>query len=359
MHRPCGRLILTVLLMALAVPVAAQVGPAPSWVLTTGAVDSCVDDDVFLPGVSINVPSPLFASERGILSAPGFPNLGYTQDSSFQGVGAFGFTVFTDPYSLPANTPLTLKVTTFNQPNFAGGAAYVSVLTWNCTTGAIIDIGHGPGGTLTGRLVDQIPGVGPIVPNVVLQTVASDGGTTPIASLAACTGGATTSCVGADGTFSEPHLLPGTYLLRVSGTDPLTKLVNATVSGDTDIGNVGLVRRPFDVSVAVGAIPAAGGQIPVTVRVTTRWAVPTLPIVVVLDSLQDRPDTPSRPVARQSFNFTWPGGLADSGVVGVTQLSVSPTDPAGGSHCATVEIRWQANPQFVLGSGEHCSNKQP
>jgi len=122
-------------------PAQAQLGPAPSWVLTEGAPGTCADDDVFLPGVFVNVPAPLFASEQGVFEAPGFPNLGYTQDSSFQGVGEFGFNVFTDPYVVPANTPLTLTVTTYHGPNFQGGIAYISTITWDCTTGEVLAIG--------------------------------------------------------------------------------------------------------------------------------------------------------------------------------------------------------------------------
>jgi hypothetical protein len=130
-------------LAALSTPALAQYGPAPSWVLTEGAPATCTDDDVFLPNVYVNVPAPDFASEKGVLSAPGFPNLGYTQDNSFQGVGVFGFTAFTDPFVLPANTPLTLFVETFHEPNQLGGVAYRSYITWDCTTGETLAIGEG------------------------------------------------------------------------------------------------------------------------------------------------------------------------------------------------------------------------
>ncbi|MEW6585818.1 MAG: IPTL-CTERM sorting domain-containing protein [Nitrospirota bacterium] len=115
-------------------------GPPPSWELTQGAAGVCSGDDISLPGVEVNVPAPMFASEQGVLSAPGFPNLGSTTDTNFQGVGTFGFTVFTDPYTLPANTPLTLSVTTYALPNFTGGIAFVSTMTWDCTTGQVISI---------------------------------------------------------------------------------------------------------------------------------------------------------------------------------------------------------------------------
>lgn len=123
-------------------PASGQFGPVPSWRLTQGAAGVCADDDVLMPGVFINAPAPGFYSEQGVYSAPGFPSLGFTEDNSFQGVGAFGFTVFTDPYVLPDNTPVSLIVRTFRGPNQTGGVAYESYVTWNCTTGAVIDIGE-------------------------------------------------------------------------------------------------------------------------------------------------------------------------------------------------------------------------
>lgn len=115
-------------------------GPAPSWQLNAGAPNSCVVSAVLLlPGVEINVPVGQ-ASERGVLSAPGYPNLGVTNDSVFGPfVGPSSFLVFASaPYSLPANTPLTLSVTTYNGPSYTGGVSYVSTITWDCTTGAVI-----------------------------------------------------------------------------------------------------------------------------------------------------------------------------------------------------------------------------
>ena len=116
-------------------------GPAPSWQLTQAPADVCSGDNISIPGVEINAPNP--ASERGTLTAPGFPNLGFTQDTSFTGVGTYGFTVFTDPFVLPANTQLTLSVTTYAGANYTGGVAYVSTMTWDCTTGAISSLVNG------------------------------------------------------------------------------------------------------------------------------------------------------------------------------------------------------------------------
>jgi hypothetical protein len=131
---------LCVLLAAIAVPAAAQYGPAPSWVLTAGAADTCSSQGGFslMNSVYVNNPNP--ASELGVLSAPGNPNLGFTQDSSYSGVLVLGgFFVFVNvPYSLPANTPLTLEVTTYNQPNQQGGVSFVSTITWDCTTGELV-----------------------------------------------------------------------------------------------------------------------------------------------------------------------------------------------------------------------------
>lgn len=125
--------------IAVATPAFAVQGPPPSWRLNLGVAGSCSDDDVVMSGVEINVPGPDPASEQGVLSAPGFPNLGITMDTSLAAVGTFAFTVFTDPYTLPANTPLTLIVRTFHEANFEGGVAYTSMLTWDCTTGGVIE----------------------------------------------------------------------------------------------------------------------------------------------------------------------------------------------------------------------------
>lgn len=139
MNRKIASSLVALLLLSSALVVFAY-GPAPSWQLVQAPAGVCSDDDVFIPAVEINVPAPMFASEKGTYSAPGFPNLGYTQDSNFQGVGAFGFTVFTDPYVLPANTQVTLSVTTYKGPNYTGGVAYISTMTWDCTTGVIASL---------------------------------------------------------------------------------------------------------------------------------------------------------------------------------------------------------------------------
>ena len=135
--RRVSLLIVVFVLLIVAAGVMA-LGPAPSWQLTQGAVNSCSSSSgISMPGVEINAPSA--SSEQGVLSAPGYPNLGYTTDSNFTGVGTFSFFAFVNPsYSLPANTPLTLSVTTFNGPSFTGGVAYVSTITWDCTTGELV-----------------------------------------------------------------------------------------------------------------------------------------------------------------------------------------------------------------------------
>lgn len=138
-------------------------GTPPSWQMTTAPSAVCTDDDVSFPGVDVNVPVPLVASEYGTLSAPGYPNLGYSEDTSFQGVGTFTFTVFTDPFSLPANTLLTMTITTFNAPSLGGSAVYRSTMTWDCTTGAIISLVNEeivptcPNTLLSGSVVGQAP----------------------------------------------------------------------------------------------------------------------------------------------------------------------------------------------------------
>ncbi len=110
----------------------------PSWEILTGAAGSCAPGSSVSITAEINVTSP--ASEQGTFTVPGYGQVGYTADTSFTGVGTFGFTIFvTTPYTVAANTPLTLTVTTYNGSNFTGGASFISSLTWDCTTGEILD----------------------------------------------------------------------------------------------------------------------------------------------------------------------------------------------------------------------------
>lgn len=106
----------------------------PSWEILEGEPNSCTISSNFTIQVYINNPSA--ASEQGQLTVPGYGQVGNTVDSVFAGIGVFNFTIFNStPYSVPAHTPITLTVTTYNQPNFLGGVSYVDTMTWDCTTG--------------------------------------------------------------------------------------------------------------------------------------------------------------------------------------------------------------------------------
>jgi hypothetical protein len=145
------RLVTLAMLVALAVSgvfvphrAEAQTTVDPSWNIQAGEPNSCtVSGSLFISNMYVNISGS--ASEQGTLTAEGFGQLGYTIDNAFGPfVGFVGFTVFVPtPYSLPAHTPLTLTVTTYNGPNFTGGVSYVSTLTWDCTTGETIVEGPG------------------------------------------------------------------------------------------------------------------------------------------------------------------------------------------------------------------------
>lgn len=155
-------------------PSVTRLGPAPSWQLNRGAPGTCAVSAGFgLPGVEVNIPTGS-ASEQGVLSAPGQPNLGFTVDPAFGPfVGPISFFVFaTAPYSLPLNTPLTLSVTTYNGPNFTGGVAYVSTITWDCTTGALLGVAPVP--TLSQGMLLFL-GVGLLVVGVVVWSRKASG----------------------------------------------------------------------------------------------------------------------------------------------------------------------------------------
>ena len=134
-------MLVALVLSGLVVPQRAETASVdPSWDVQAGAPDTCVVTDGFsLTDVYVNITGTA-ASEKGSLTAEGYGELGYTTDGSFGPfVGYIGFFVFVSaPYSLPAHTPLTLTVTTYNDPGFSGGVSYVSTITWDCTTGETI-----------------------------------------------------------------------------------------------------------------------------------------------------------------------------------------------------------------------------
>ena len=112
----------------------------PSWELNAGVPNSCSATDGDGLDTTANINAPSAASEQGVLSVQGVGNVGFTTDDDFTGVNPTnGFTIFVDTtYSVPAHTPITLVITTFNQPNFLGGVSFVDIHTWDCTTGLFV-----------------------------------------------------------------------------------------------------------------------------------------------------------------------------------------------------------------------------
>ncbi len=149
-------LLVLVVIFLVSLSPAVAYGPSPSWELTQGAANSCVSSSGFgIPNVQINALTP--ASEHGVLSYSGGA-LGETHDMNFTGVITTTFFVFvTTPYSLPANTQLTLTVTTYNAPLYAGGVAYVSTITWNCTTGELVVTSACPYPLATSATIRNVP----------------------------------------------------------------------------------------------------------------------------------------------------------------------------------------------------------
>lgn len=108
----------------------------PSWEILEGEPNSCTIG-VGGFGITAAVNNPAAASEQGQFVVPGFGQVGETHDSNFAGIfPTISFFVFVNTaYTVPAHTPVTLTVTTYNLPNYAGGVSYVDSMTWDCTTG--------------------------------------------------------------------------------------------------------------------------------------------------------------------------------------------------------------------------------
>jgi hypothetical protein len=216
--------------------------------------------------------------------------------------------------------------------------------------------------TLTGRLTELFPG-GTVVTSgfVSLNRVnpATGFSESPFRSLNPCVAPATTDCVAADGSFNATDLPAGLYFIRADASFYIEKFVNATVSGPTNVGDIPLIKEPFQISTIADPISAAGGVIPVSVRVRTRWNVPTLPISVRLGVDQDGSNGRFRFETGQVIDVVWPAGLTDSGVVPLTTLTV-PADAAAGSvHCTVIVVTLRNNPAFELGRATSCGSKRP
>lgn len=214
--------------------------------------------------------------------------------------------------------------------------------------------------SLTGRLVEQLPGGGALSdPEIFAFRIVAGARPELIANIGVCTGGSTTDCIDGAGFFTITNLPTATYLLRIQPRGTLYRAQNVVVAGNTNVGDIPLIRMPFTIDMAMGIIPASGGSIPVTLRARATWAVPTLPIVVRIQPFQETTSTGSVPPTPTLLYFTWPAGFADTGVLPFTTLNVSPDAPVGGENCVNVEIRLQSSPNVVLGGGGTCSYKEP
>lgn len=216
--------------------------------------------------------------------------------------------------------------------------------------------------SLSGRLVEQFPGGGAISnPGVdVYRVIAGAPSPSFVMGIDACLGPVTTNCVDDTGRFTIPNLSAATYLLRIRASGMLAKVQNAIVAASTNLGDIQLIRSPFIMEVIVGNIPASGGSIPVSLRARTTWTVPALPIVVRIQPFHETTfGNVAVSLTPTLLNFTWPAGLADTNVVPIATLNVSPGAIAGGAHCVTVEIWLQGNPIIPLGFSEGCAQKEP
>jgi hypothetical protein len=89
----------------------------------------------------INVTAQASADVR--VSAPGVGAIEEFTDETGKNIGPYNdlyptFQILAFGGGLPPNTLLTIAVTTYSGPNLSGSVTFVSTLTFNCTTGAVI-----------------------------------------------------------------------------------------------------------------------------------------------------------------------------------------------------------------------------
>lgn len=215
--------------------------------------------------------------------------------------------------------------------------------------------------TLTGRILEQVPGGGAITePQVEIARVNS-AGTFPqlVGFLLPCAGEETTDCIAASGAFNKTGLETGLYLIKAFIPEHMPGWQNVSVNGDTAMGDIGLIRTPYNLAITLADIPATGGAIPFTIRGTKTWASPTVPVVVRVGRSLETSNGFVEGLDVDTFDFIWPADLTDTGTVPLGTIDVSPADPAGSFQCVVVQVRLQSNPRLVLGIQNACKAKLP
>ena len=119
----------------------------PSVELTGVAASSCDSTTGFAISLEVNLPGS--SSANIDVTVAGVGPVASAVVNASHSVGSENLTVKApnvSAYSAPANTPITVTVTTYNGPNATGGASFVSTLVFNCTTGSVISLQSGPPG---------------------------------------------------------------------------------------------------------------------------------------------------------------------------------------------------------------------
>lgn len=138
-------------LRALAVTVglgAALLG-APAWaqpsIIITGAATS-LQNTCTSSGADVEVDvianEPAGYSDNFTITAPGFAGFTWTgENGPFSGSSPYGFeTPSVWGIDVAADTLVAGSIIVYDKPDLGGTAVFKSVITWNCTTGAVVSI---------------------------------------------------------------------------------------------------------------------------------------------------------------------------------------------------------------------------
>ena len=159
-------LVLTISVAFMAVATSVHTASASSspfiGIIDGPGIDIC--SNTFFP-VTISVAASSSFSDSATMSVPGIGSVLSFSENDSAGSGTFSYGINPGSYTVAPNTPVTVSITTYNNPNGGGGVANVSTAIINCSSGVLLSVTN-----TNGSAGPNLPGPG-IPSGFVLHTI--------------------------------------------------------------------------------------------------------------------------------------------------------------------------------------------